>query len=390
MPLSDWAARLGLNPVHFAGGVISGRFMREAACSSPWPRYTWQDGGVNLSHTDVALSIATAESLIEEYLGYHVAPRWRDEVHAYPRYKNLYRTRGVNVTGRRPAIQMERSKILSVSREAREYIGTFPVSYQDLDGDGFAEIAYVSVTGGADIDVNEIALFPVGLSDHPSWQIRYPKRWGNVAGDTYFLIDFWLMFDQEILSRMPGETYIPLDAANPANLIDHVDVYRVYQETAGAVNLTWEEGSYCLPDGSSSLTTTGIVRDPETGMVAPTWSYGALAGRLTPDLANITYYSGAQSREYIAGYTLNPLGGHLADAVFYLSAARVTRDICGCAEARALVADLRTDMSLVSPQGNFLAVADAIQVAPFGTRRGEWLAYKSLTLLDKHIEVALV
>ncbi len=389
MPLFEWASRVGLNPIHFGGGVMSGRFMKEADCSAPWPRYTWQDGGANLSHTDLALSIATAENLIEEYLGYHVAPRWRKETHSYPRRENVYRTYGVNLTGRRPAIQMERGKILSVTHEAREYIGTFPVYYQDLDGDGYGEVAYVLVAGGADIDTREIALFPVGMNDHPSWQIRYPKRWGNTGDDTYFLIDCWLMFDPEILARIPGEFYIPLDANNPANLIQHVDAYRVYEETTSAVSLSWEDGSYCFPDGSSELSTTGIVRNPEVGLIAPTWGPGALSGRMTPDLATINYYSGAQSREYISGYTLDPLGGHLADAVFYLSAARATRDLCGCAESRALVADMRTDMSLVSPQGNFLAVADAIQTAPFGTRRGEWLAYKSLTLLDKHMEVAV-
>jgi hypothetical protein len=111
---------------------------------------------------------------------------------------------------------------------------------------------------------------------------------------------------------------------------------------------------------------------------------------MSPDRAKISYYSGTVSQEYIEGLTLNPLDRHLADAVFYLATARITRDLCGCNNAHSLSTELRTDMALVSPEGNFLAVADKIQEAPFGTRRGEWLAYQEIKLSAKHIEVAVI
>ena len=391
MPLFDWAARMGLNPVHFAGGVMSGRFEASQPCSSPWPRYTWQNGD-SLSHTDVAIAISTAESIIEEYLGFHLAPATRQETWQYPRYLREHRTTGFDRTGRRAAIQMQRSKILSVSVEKRSYIGTFPVSYQDLDGDGYPEIAYVLVDDTADLDVNEVHLFPAGLSDHPSWQIRYPKRWGVTGDNRYFLFDFWLMVDHEVVARLPGHTWVAPNLDNAANLIDHVEAWRVWQDSADTdcVSMFWETPNYCAPGESQTSGGTAIVRDPELALVAPVVVDPSCLYYGAPDRATITYYSGARAQEFLSGYTLNPLGGHLADAVFYLATARLTRDVCGCAEARALAADLRKDMSLVSPQGNFLAVADAIQTSPFGTRRGEWLAYQSLKLVDRHMEVAVI
>ena len=81
---------------------------------------------------------------------------------------------------------------------------------------------------------------------------------------------------------------------------------------------------------------------------------------------------------------------YMADAVFHLATARLHRDICGCTNAQALAEELRTDMALVSPQGNFLAVADKIQESPFGTRRGEWLAYQQVLRAEKHFEVSIM
>lgn len=386
MPLHDWASRLGLNPVHFAGGVMSGRFSRGEVCSATWSRYTWQNG-YNLSHMDVAQAIATAESLIEEYLGFHIAPTWRTEQHAYPRYRHLHRTYGRNATGRLPAVQMERSKIISVSVPKRDYIGTFPVVYTDLDNDGYAEIAYVSIPNGAQYSPREVALYPPGLAGHPSHQIRYPKRWGTSGNELYFLIDFWMMIDAEVLARLPGEFYEPPNLDTQTVLIDYVEAYHVYEATDPLpIHLEWEQGSVCASPGSSTSHATGVVRDSESGLLAP----AVTQGRLTPDRFTATYFSGEMSEEYRMGYSLHPLGGHLADAVFYLATARLTRELCACAEARALAVELRTDMSLVSPQGNFLAVADAIQESPFGTRRGEWLSYQALKLIDKHVEVTVI
>lgn len=395
MPLHDWAERLGLNPIHFSGGTVSGRFSREQACSTPWPRYTWQNG-YNLSHMDLAVAIQNAESMIEQELRFHVAPAFRRDNHVYPRYQNTYRTTGYDMTGRRASIQVERGKIISVSVEKRDFLGTYAVSYQDLDGDGYNEAAYVLVPDTAEFHAASIHLFPSGLSDHPSWQLRYPKRWGVAGDDRYYILDYWLMLNPEIMSRLPGENWNPPSLDNEDNLLTHVDAYHVWADNTdtSAVSLEWENAPLGLSqyDTISSRGGLGIVRDSEAGLVAPTWlnDSGWCSTNGSPDRVSISYYSGEVSQEYLSGYTLNPLGGHLGDAVFYLATARLTREMCACAEARQLAIELRQDMSLVSPQGNFLAVADAIQTCPFGTRRGEWLAYQNIKSTDRHIEVAIL
>ena len=110
-----------------------------------------------------------------------------------------------------------------------------------------------------------------------------------------------------------------------------------------------------------------------------------------PDRIKLWFYAGNISQDYLAGYTLDPVSNDIAESIRLLATARLDRELCGCSNIIALGQSLRKDMSLVSPQGNFLAVADAIQECPFGTRRGEWLAWNRLkTYTDKFHSVALI
>lgn len=387
MPLSDFARRLGLNPVHFFGAVLPGYFPHGISCGSIWPRYSWQDESL-LSHMDVALAISMAESLVENFLGYHVAPYWSSEQHEYPRYKRLHRTNGVDATGRRPSIQLNRGFVQKVGVRKQEFIGTRSVTYQDADGDGYGETAVVSVD--TDLPASEIAIFPTGYGYHPSWQIRWPRHHFRSGGVLTFLTDFWLMIEPELQAGLPGEYRELIDLTQPGTLLTEVDVYRVYTDDTdpSAVQFAWEPNPG--QEATIGLETRGglaYVRDADAGLVAPWWSEGH---RMSPDSVRITYLSGVASRDYLDGRTLNPVDDHLANAVFYLAVARLQRDVCACTNAHALAADLRQDMALVSPAGNFLAVADAIQECPFGTRVGEWKAYQQLRLTEKHYVAGIV
>lgn len=386
MPLSDFARRLGLNPIHFAGATLPGKFPA-VSCGSVWPRYSWQDESL-LSHMDVALALHLAEEAIENYLGYHVAPGWRTEQHEYPRYKRLHRTNGVDASGRRPAIQLERGYVTGVGKRKQEFIGTRTVSYQDADGDGYNETAVVSLQ--SDLPAQEIAVYPTGFGYHPSWEIRHPRHFFRSGGTWSFLFDFWLMIDPELQARLPGEYRQFIDLTQNGTLLTEVDVYRVYNDETdtSAVEFAWEPAPG--QEATTGRTTSGglaYVRNADAGLVAPYWTGQCT---LSPDTVKITYLSGVASRDYQDGRTLYPLDSHMATAVFYLAVARLQRDVCACTNAHSFAADLRTDMALVSPAGNFLAVADAIQTCPFGTRRGEWLAYQQLKLAEKHYVAAIV
>lgn len=387
MSIHEWARRMGLNPVHFAGGYVSGSFFSQQTCSRSWPRFAWQTHS-HISHEDVARALLDAEETIEENLKIHTAPSWRTETHQYPRYRNRYRTNALDLTGRRPAIQMRRGEVLAVGSESRTLIDTVQVSYQDNDGDGLKEIAYLNLT--TDYSPQELELYPQGYGFDKSFQIRWPRYFRAMDGEISYVIDFWHMLEPSKVAYIPSDD--PLadmpDMANSANFITYVDVYRVAVDTTPNVTFVWEPDPHNESAGQTTTTGSAIVRDGHAGLVAPTFPNGL--DRMSPDKVTITYRSGLVSERYMAGASLDPMDEYFADAIFHLATARLHRDICGCTNAQALADSLREDMALSSAQGNFLAVSDTIQDNPFGTRRGEWLAYKQTMRAKKHYKVTVM
>lgn len=395
MSIFDWARRLGLNPVHFAGGHVSGKYVEHGTCQSIWTRYAWQSYS-QVSHMDVAAALVKSEELIEDYLGYHVAPAIRTDTYQYPRYQHRHRMNMVDLSGRRPAVQVNRGHVSGVGILKRDLIDTQSLSYRDVDGDGFNEIAELTVT--TPYPANEIQIYPRGFAYHPSFQIRHPRaHYSSQVGTVTFIIDFWHLVKPDIQARTPGVLPESIDMGDANNLITEVDIYRVWLDSTDtdAVTFYWEPSPGFDSNGETTAQGLGFIRDTQSGLIAPSFPNPTTTGlcsdnNMSPDRVKITYMSGVVSQEYLDGMTLNPLDRHLADAVFYLATARITRDLCGCNNAHSLSAELRQDMALVSPEGNFLAVADKIQEAPFGTRRGEWLAYQEIKLAAKHIEVAMI
>lgn len=387
MPIHEWAKRMGLNPIHFAGGYISGFFGGQQVCSRSWPRFAWQSHS-HISHDDVARALLDAEETIEENLKINVAPAWRTETHGYPRYKKIHRTNALDLTGRRPAIQMNRGHVIEVGEETRTYLGQVEVSYQDNDGDGLYELAYLNLD--TDYSPQELELYPANYGFHKSFQIRWPRYYRAMDGEISYVIDFWLMLKPDATAYIPTDD--PLsdmpDMADVSNFITHVDVYRVTSNTSGSVTFTWEPEPHEESAGPTTTTGSAIVRDGGAGLVAPTFPNGLT--KLSPDKVTLSYRSGLVSESYAAGTSLDPMDEYLADAVFHLATARLHRDICGCSNAQALSESLRADMALSSAQGNFLAVSDTIQDNPFGTRRGEWLAYKQVLRAKKHFKVTVM
>lgn len=387
MPVHEWARRIGLNPLHFSGATASGYYFTEQHCSVSWPRFSWQTNN-HISHEDVAMALLDAEEAIEEYTKINISPSWRTEEHTYPRYKKVHYTNAIDRTGRRPAIQMQRAKIRQVGSPTRELVGTVEVSYQDADGDGFNEVAYANFL--TSYDVTELEFYPAGYAFHPSFQIRWPRYFSAMDGEISVVFDVWLMIKPEKLNYLPVQdmtTVVP-DLTLSPNLITHIEVYRVTNDPDNAVTFTWEPDPRNESAGLETQTGSAFIRDGEAGFIAPYFPNGLT--KHSPDRVSITYRSGWQSEAYTLGRTLDPMDEYLADAVFHLATARLHRDICGCTNAQALAEELRSDMALSSKQGNFLAVSDKIQDCPFGTRRGEWLAYQQVLRAEKHYEVSIL
>jgi len=157
LSLPEYAAVMGVNPVHFAGATAGDIFPIQGggarnACADVWHRYSWQWVD-SVSHYDLAEAIQQTELEIAREMGFWPAPVWiYQEVKQYPKHhrQDVYRIGGRNVRAQMASIKTNFGKIISGGRRALDPLPTATVgggslAYTDEDGDGFAETATVSV-----------------------------------------------------------------------------------------------------------------------------------------------------------------------------------------------------------------------------------------------------
>ncbi len=390
---SDYAMHMGINPIGFEGCAVSGLYQETSGCDSAWPRFAWQSAA-NASREDLAIQLVDAEKAIGRFsLGYNVAPEWMEITMPYPRGSSANGNM-MNRYNRYRTMALQQGKVIAGGRRGIKFLGTFPVDYRDEDGDGFKEIAYIWFD--TKYDWSEVRIYHKGTDANPKWEIRPVAKVNK--GTLSMTFDSWLLVDPDKVSAFPREGRPIVNITDGAGLVTEVDVYLEYNdEYVPSCQFIWNKssGNY-FQDGYLEVV------DGEAGVVRPVpaeFDYGidCQVNRVSfcysgePDLVKLYFRAGNISDEYRRGYTLDPLDSTISESIRLLATARLDRDLCGCSNIIALGQDLRKDMALVSPQGNFLAVADLIQECPFGTRRGEWLAWKRMTTFtDKFVSVALI
>lgn len=390
---ADYAMMMGINPINFEGCSVDGLFQHVSGCDSVWPRFAWQTAA-NASREDLALQLADAEKVIGEFsLGFNVAPEWVELDMPYP---GIYSGQApmMDLHSRYRTIALQQGKVIAGGRRAVYFVGTFSVTYTDEDGDQFPERATIDLA--SEYDWREVKVYHKGTNADPRWEIRPIVKINKTTYEVH--MDSWLFADPDLTSAFPLDRAPVIDITNGANLVSEVDVYLEYNDVnSPSCQFIWNSDS-----GNKTQDGFLDIVDFEAGVVRPipaTFDYGvsctvtpvSFCYNTEPDRIKLWFYAGNISQDYLAGYTYDPLAQDIAESVRLLATARLDRDLCGCSNIIALGQDLRKDMSLVSPQGNFLAVADAIQECPFGTRRGEWLAWNRMkTYTDRYISVALI
>lgn len=379
--LSSYADKMGINPMHFFGGVTQGLFNLSSSCGTVWQRHTWQNDD-NVSHEDLAYQLMNAERDIFALFNYPVHPQWVALDIPYPKPRNgMY-----NKYGGYKTLSLNVGYVHAAGvRKSVKVADALDVIYTDEDGDGYKETATIDIS----------------LLDQTEWFDNYGKilvvatDYGEeFAIDSYLSIDAnkivargWVMIDPEIASAFPKDDRVIIDLGKDENLIQQVDLYRVYNDPTGAVLFDWGNGT--TQPGTAEILDVGagIVRPIPDGTTG--WCTGT-----APSRVKLSVYTGYVADDYwnvTADEEHAKLDPLFAETIRLLATARLERDLCGCGNVLALGKDLREDMALVSPQGNFLAVADVIQECPFGTRRGEWLAFNKVkNFQDKYVSVALV
>lgn len=417
LSLDRWAKLIGLNPVHFAGAAGSTYWPDVGKCDDIWPQHPWQHERDYVSKEELAVAIGDAEAEIKEILGFSPAPAWEtQEVH----YFDAPVDHGVRYTPHftlhNTAVKTEWGYVISAGeRLVTEVELAAAVVYSDPDGDGWDELATVTVATTV-TNKQQIKLYFAGKSGEPEWEIRPLKNIVISAGVATITLDSWLLIDPDLWEAMPTATSWASDAAiDPESAGNYVTTVDVYQETtdvtSASAEFLWEKHGYnrigvvcpaCSGAGCEvcSLSTQDgclSVRDAKAGLVTPfpatydssnaVWVKSAFTECRQPDQVKVSYNAGAMDNKYIAGTSLEPMSDWFAQAIVWLSTARLERSICACQGVQQYIKELQRDMTKSTREAFFIRYESMDMFhSPFGTRVGEVRAWNRIDKLTTRQE----
>jgi hypothetical protein len=404
LSLDRFARILGINPVHFNGGAGDPVWPRIGQCDETWVQHPWQTMRT-ISREELAQEIRSSEDTIARYLGWDVAPTWRyAESHRWP--ASNWRTdnyQHYDARGNQPSVYLNRGKVIAGGRRAVSVIDAgAAVVYSDDDGDGYDETATITVattlTDPAEIKVYfSNAMDPAGRS----WEIRPARRKTISGGNCIIEFDAWLLIDPALWEAFPVQAEKDdIDVYVAGNYVSTVDVYREYNDISQiSSELRWRSscllcnGSGCAACDPLLQTGCMAVIDPERGIVNPkpaTYTDGAWVAATSwssstrPETIRFWYYAGDISQDFEEGMNeanrriAEPLSDYWAQAIAWLTAARLTRQVCSCSNVVEMVNMMQTDLLLNKREtgARFIPGASDIHVNPFGFRYGEVLAWR--------------
>ena len=418
LSLSRYAHLVGIPPMHFWGATapnLNPQVFPTGTCDMVWAKYPWQNYD-QISRMEVALKIKEAEEDILSALGYPPAPMWfADERHQYTRvFNQAYSGSGFDITGRPKTIEALWGKIISGGRRGASLICTAytvggTLVYQDLDSDGYYETAVISAATSV-TDIGEIRVFYTGYGGDEEYEIRWPRSITISGGVATIVMDSWLLFDPELYEAYPtDEGFEAIDAGDTSLLLTAVDVYRIYNDTSdNSSEFAWEnelvtscgcglaDCENCVPVTQDGCLT---VRHFDGGIVTPipanysggSWAVTEFAECRAPDWVKLWYYAGNRGQRYLTGNHFDPLDDKFARAIAMIATARLPKSPCGCSAVNTIYEDWSADLS-ASSQGSarYFMTKDALD-SPFGTRKGEVMAWRMLNKLTRRkIGVAVI
>lgn len=420
LSLDRFASIIGITPAHFNGGKGDTYFPDINACDDIFYQYAWQHYN-NVSREDIGRAIKQAEDDITAVLGFSPAPVWvEDEVHRYPQHhrRDVWEYGMMTVRGAGKSVKLDYGRFIQAGRRATTAVQAgAAVVLSDADGDGYKETATITAATAL-TDKCEIKVYYAGHAAAQEWEIRPPRTVTLSGGNVTFTFWAWQLLDPDLMETVPTPTGpTPIDIEAAASYVTTVDIYREYTDfTQASATLYWEPapnlalynsgivGVCCNACGgvgcpACQLTTQDgciHVRDVELGWAVPAaasydsdnaqWVSSNLTVCRDPDLIKVWYYAGDLSQEYQRGLSCDPLSHWWAEAITWLAVARTVNPFCTCNNSLTLVQEWQRDLSFTGSRelGSF-SISPADLDNPFGTRKGEVMAWRRVGRMSKAV-----
>jgi hypothetical protein len=388
LSIDRYAEIVGVNPVFFNQGaqinLPDGSALFPHGSGTPNIELTWQqhswDVRNNVSREELAYEINRAEHEISKFLGYWPSPKWTEEelvdmpMHYDPYIGNV----SIDLRGDYSGIRIKKRKFIAGGRRAVSFLGNVCIDYVDEDGDGWSETAQIVInTGTTSFNKHEYKVYLANNGGNEIYEIRPAKvKYANGSVLT-MKFDSWKFIDPELKhAHTTNDTNsVNIDISNMSNLVTTVDVYREYNDTTQVSaqliydDETTEDGSLVLKNAKADF--VSIV--PASGCTS------FCCGK--PQFVKLWYYSGnkcPESENVWGDY----MDGILARCIAMIATARLERPLAGNINVTAFSQKMQIDMT--TGEGRQYRYADPILYQnPFGTKYGEFVAYKTLMSFDK-------
>lgn len=332
LPMDRWRELMGIHPSHF-NGLAGSKAPFQSGCRDLWDQNDRED----LAHT-----IAQAEQLIADALGFWPAPKFiTDE-------KISYGLDGMRSDWEYGEVQTRYGYVICFGTEELTLIeADASVVYTDHDHDqyGREELATIGETlGGAyaqpitsDCDPCDVAVFfreaDGAWDDHdPRWEIR-PVKADSDGGVLYITAESSLFVKPEVWDLVRLEDPAWWREFDTDHLVQFVDLYCRSIDYELPVTLYWEGVCECdSPCSHVSQTGCAYITDKKRGFFVPkpaTWNgtshvYAAPTYSPPPESLLVNYY---------AGYPLDPrtcrMDPNLEKAIVKLTNALLPEPPCG-------------------------------------------------------------
>lgn len=413
LPLEIWRSMLGFDPWHFWGWTDNSLLQVTSSCTPIVTEYEWQQTDA-AGRVQIAEALIEAENMLFEYLGYEVAPKFKEATLPWPRRldRRMMRTGPWDADGRWLNVQLPDGLIQAVGTRTLTLIqANVPVVYTDSDNDTYPDLATIGpiVIPTTITDISEIAIY-VSVADRFGDDTAVGDRWeitplrATISGTSLTIKAGGWMFSRPILREGYGKAI--LDPTTAANFVTTVDVYRKYTDPTqtdvllAQAEIIWEttplHGWWCQcsscgsdpfmgsPDDPAAIARAAArvgIRNSRTGQVTPAetvfnTSTGIFATLdwglcLEPDRVTIRYRAGYP-------YERGRIARKWQQIVARLAAAELNRPIVGCEDANRQLFYWQQDLSRTGASKEFFQTSAKVTDNRFGTRRGHVYAWNEV------------
>lgn len=386
LPVYQFAKVLQLHPLHVMGVAVDIGSAASTVCINAISQYSWQDAD-GVSREELSQAISEAENDLARELGYWPMPQWtwdeRRDITQPPGqwYQSL---RDIRLDW--SSVKATKGYLIAGGVRAKDLIlAGRPITYTDLDGDGYLETATVTCAVGTITDVEEIAVYYPDLSGDDEWEIR-PINVSITGGTATITFRREQAVLKVLYERLDAGT---VDGAQDANFLTAVDVYRKYHDPSVQAQLVWRSvGDGCYCSGEVSCVSCGLtiqpacmtVKDQKLGIVTTTpgtWdsdtqTYGYASPDVCsrrPDYVRLWYRSGWKDMSLVTPNVT--MARRWQRAVAKLAISKLDRIICSCRGVSDVQshwsADLRRSKSTRGESNNYRVTNYELENNPFGT-----------------------